>query len=282
MKYLKTQNLSKYNINDDRFIIEHPTGKATLNSKDSLKIPTGEKEFRPYVPFEGMIRYTTDDTSQHELSDVPLHYPNKAIGFEVYHEGTWYPLRVQMPTRILKQNFGVGNWDVVTQPVEELSQYFPTYDANRNHNGMTYVPGLAHGLNPQDYIDNMIVVVENVIQISSTNFELVQTDGEIVGFAITSAGSSDHTSMTVSVSGGGGSGSGTFTANLNAGALDSITVVDGGSGYTDASAVTVTITGDGSVNPTAEAYVIKSGWHLKFLSAVPDTKPVTVFFGYDQ
>lgn len=285
MKYLKSQNLSKFNVQDNTFKIDHPTGKVTVNSSDSMLLPKGDKVLRPYVPYEGMIRYTTDDTSQHEFAETGLHYPNKAIGLEVYHEGAWYPLRTQSPTKIIKQNLGVGNYDVISQPVEELSQYFPTYDANRNHTGLTYVPGLNYGLDPQDFIDNMIVVVENVIQISGTNYELYESQGEIIGFAITSAGSSDHTTMTINVSTSDSTGgAGTFTANLdgNPGALDSVTVVSGGTGYNDASLITATATGDGSVNPTIEAYVLQPGWHLKLLSAVPDTKPVTIFLGYDQ
>jgi len=285
MKYLKTQNLSKFNIQDDTFKVQHPSGQVTINSKDSILLPKGELYDRTYYPFEGMVRYTTNDTSQHEIADIAQHYPNVAIGLEIYHEGRWLPIRSAEPARIVKQNLGVGNYDVVTQPVEELSQYFPTYDANRNHTGMTYVPGLAHGKDPQDYIDNMIVVVENVIQISGTNYELYQSPGEIVGFAITSAGSSDHTTMTISVSTSDSTGAGgSFTANLDGspGALDSVTVADGGTGFNDASLITVTATGDGATNPTLEAYVLQPGWHLKLLSAVPDTKPVHVFFGYDQ
>jgi len=283
MKYLKTQNLSKFSAQDNTFKVEHPTGQVTVNSKDSMLLPKGEIATRTYFPFEGMIRYTTDNTNQHENPELSQHYPNDAVGLEVYHEGTWYPLKTTRPTKIIKQNLGVGNYDVVSQPVEELSQYFPTYDANRNYTGLTYVPGLSHGLDPQDYIDNMIVVVENVIQISGTNYELYQSQGEIVGFTITSAGSSDHTTMSIGVSTSDSTGSGgTFTANLDGspGTLDSVTVVDGGVGFNDASLITVTATGDGTSNPTLEAYVLQPGWHLKLLSAVPDTKPVTIYLGY--
>lgn len=283
MKYLKTQNLSKFNVQDNTFIVEQPTGQATLTSKSSLKLPIGEKIFRPFVPFEGMVRFTIDDTTAHEISDVPVHYPNRAVGLEVYYEGVWYPIRLQTPARILKENYGVGNYDAVTQPFEELSQYFPAATVDGNHPPMNYVPGLAHGFDPRDYVDNMIVLIENVFQVSGTNFELVETDGEIIGFEILTAGSSDHTSMTVSVSTSDSTGTGgVFTANLESGSLDSITVVDGGSGYNDSNLITVTVSGDGSVNPTVKARVIQPGWHIKFLSAVPDTKPVTVYFGYDQ
>ena len=285
MKYLKTQNLSNNNIQDDTLKVDHPFGQVTINSRDSLLLPKGEKAFRTYYPFEGMVRYTTDDTSQHEVSDIGQHYPNRAIGLEIYHEGRWIPVRSSEPARIIKQNLGVGNYDVVTQPVEELSQYFPTYDATRNHTGLTYVPGLAHGKDRQDYIDNMIVVVENVIQISGTNYALYQSQGEVVGFKITSAGSNDHTTMSISISTSDSTGAGgTFTANLdgNPGSLDSVTVVNKGIGYNDASLITATATGDGATDPTIEAYVLQPGWHLKLLSAVPDTKPVYAFFGYDQ
>ena len=117
MKYLKTQNLSKFNISDKTLIVEHPTGQTTVNSKDSIKLPTGEQIFRPYYAVEGMIRYNVDTNSGHDISDTGTYWPtNRPVGFEVYYEGQWYPIRLQGPAKIVKQNLGVGNWDAALQP----------------------------------------------------------------------------------------------------------------------------------------------------------------------
>ena len=267
MKYLKTKNISKHSVSDRSFIIEQPSGKITTNSQDSIKIPTGLRNRRPLAPDEGMIRFTTNSAADHEDVNISNFFGNRPIGIEAYFDGEWRPIRLQGPATITKFNAGVGSWDVLTQPNESLSVYFPA-----SGDALPIVPAGP---------DNIIVIVENVFQISGTNFELVETDGEIIAFEITNPGSG-YTTMNISIttidSTGGGAA---VTPVLDGGTLDSITINNSGSGYNDASLITVSITGDG-VGAAASARIIKPGWHIKFLSAVPDTKPVTVYFGFDQ
>lgn len=267
MKYLKTKNVSKHSISDRSFIIEQPSGKITTNSQDSIKIPTGELNRRPIVPDQGMIRFTTSDAATHEDVNIANFFGDRPIGIEAYFDGEWRPIRLQGPATITKFNAGSGSWDAILQPNESLSIYFPS-----SGDALPIVPASA---------DNILVLVENVFQISGTNFELVETDGEIVAFEITNPGSG-YTTMNISITTTDSTGSGaSVTPVLDGGELDSITIDDPGSGYNDASLITVSITGDGA-GAAATARIIKPGWHIKFLSAVPDTKPVTIYFGFDQ
>ena len=282
MKYLKSQNLSKYTPNDKTFIIQYPTNQVNIESKSSIKMPTGEQIFRPYYPTDGMIRYNTDANSGHEIADTAVYWdPTRPVGFEMYYEGQWYPLRMTGPARVRKEELGVGNWDAVLQPNEDISKWFPI-----SGDPLDYVPGLEQGHDPLDYVDNMIVIVENVFQVSGTNFDLIESDGIVVGVEVVTGGTGLTPSSTTipvvfsapDVTGVTATGLGTTDGT---GAITEINITNPGTGYTGASTPTVTVTGETGPS-TYNVKIAKPGWHIKFLSAVPDTKPVIVYFGYDQ
>jgi hypothetical protein len=281
MKFLKTQNLSKFSITDSKFIVKHPTGRAIFSSQDSVRLPKGDIDNRPYTGSEetGMLRFTTNDTADHEFADTPVYWPNRAVGLEAYFEGQWYPVRLQGPAKVIKDDLGVGNWDAITQPNTDISKYFPI-----SGDPLTYVPGLAQGLNPLDYVDNMMVLVENVVQISGTNFDLIESAGIVVGVKVNTGGTglAPNTTVPVTFSApdiAGSTATGTATTN-GAGTVTAINITSGGAGYTGATTPTVTVTGATGGSYTVK--IAKPGWHIKFLSAVPNTKPVTVYTGYDQ
>lgn len=281
MKYLKSQNLSKYSPTNKTFIVKHPTAEVNIESKSSIKMPIGEQEFRPYYPVEGMVRFNSSTNAGHDIGDTATYWdPTRPVGFEVYYEGQWYPVRLQGPAKIVKDDLGVGNWDAALQPNEDLSKYFPI-----SGEPLTYVPGLAYGLDPLDYVDNMIVIVENVIQISGTNFDLVESDGIVVGVEVVTGGLGLAPSSSIPVTFSAPDVAGTTATGVaitdGAGEVTEINVTDPGSGYTGASTPTVTVPGE-IVAGTYTVKLAKPGWHLKFLSAVPDSKPVIVFYGYDQ
>lgn len=150
---------------------------------------------------------------------------------------------------------------------------------------MPYVPGLEQGLDPADYVDNMIVIVENVFQVSGTNFTLEESDGIVVGVEVLTGGTGlTPNSTTIPVVFSAPNVAGTTTTGLGttdgAGVITEINITNPGSGYTGATTPTVTVTG--ATGGSYSVKIAKPGWHIKFLSAVPDTKPVIVYFGYDQ
>jgi hypothetical protein len=269
MKYLKTKNISKHSISDRSFIVEQPNGKITTNSRNSIKIPTGEINRRPETPDQGMIRFTTNDTADHEDSNIDEFFGNRPVGLEAYFDGEWRPVRLQGPATINQYNAGQGNWDAGLQPNEDLSRFFPI-----SGEPLPVIPLSGN---------NVIVLVENVMQISGTNFDLIESQGEVFAVQVTTGGTgltpnSTTIPVTFSAPGTGTTAQGLGVADAT-GELTEITITNPGSGYTSAPTVTVT----GETGPSSYTVKItKPGWHLEFLSAVPDEKTVTVYFGFDQ
>jgi hypothetical protein len=113
--------------------------QVILDSDNVLLIPKGTEAQRPNSPTNGHIRYNTDDNQ-----------------FEVRQNGAWRELRFKEPNQdpgIVQQNLGNGDaTETVFGPLNSGDPDFP-------------VPAA-----PQ----NILVFVENVFQISITNYDIVQ------------------------------------------------------------------------------------------------------------
>jgi hypothetical protein len=141
MRYLKTQNLSKYGITDNR-LSANPYGRYIMNGTGALRVPKGTSDERPQISnvktpagANGYIRY---NTSIDPITNLP-------IGLEAYIDGEWEVVRGPSAASIVKQELGPGNYEEI---------YFG--------------PLLRIPSSP----DNILVLVENVFQISTTNFTL--------------------------------------------------------------------------------------------------------------
>jgi hypothetical protein len=144
MRFLKTLTLNRRAIYDDRLAVT-TLDAIVMNTPKNLLIPKGVESNRPGSPVNGMIRYNTD-TNQ----------------FEGYQAGAWRQFRFKEPTTITQQNLGAGNDEEV-------------YFGPLNPNPGTYLT-TASGMtwNTTQMAKNMLVVVENVLQISGTNYTVVQ------------------------------------------------------------------------------------------------------------
>ena len=142
MRFLKTLTLNRRAIYDDRLAIT-TIDSIVMNTPKNLLIPKGVESNRPGTPVNGMIRYNTD-TNQ----------------FEGYQDGAWRQFRFKEPTPITQQNLGAGN-------DEEI------YFGPLNPSPVSYA-SLPTSWNPTQIAKNMLVVVENVLQISGTNYTVVQ------------------------------------------------------------------------------------------------------------
>lgn len=138
MKFLKTQNLSKWSISDNTYI-QNTYGRVTIDSTNSLRLPKGTTAQRPnttLIPnLNGAIRYNTDTNS-----------------IEGYIGGSWETVRAPASSSIIREQYGPGDF-VETKFGPMNSSYASAYTASAN---------------------NIIVLVENVMQIPSTNFTIVQ------------------------------------------------------------------------------------------------------------
>ena len=118
-----------------------------MDSERAVVVPKGDVAARPDFPTDGMLRYNT-----------------VADEFEVYANGAWSQLKRKAPGSITQQNLGNGDAsEVYFGPLDSGDSDFP-------------VPQTAR---------NILVFVENVFQISGTNYSLRQNPpGKVAGWYV--------------------------------------------------------------------------------------------------
>lgn len=124
--------------------------QVIMDSKTGALLPKGRDNEKPFYPENGYIRYNVDTNE-----------------LEAYQDGAWRNIRFKEPNNnpgIVQQNLGVG--DAVETDFGPLNS------------GDTNFPVPAEA-------QNVLVFVENVFQISTTNYELVQNPaGKTAGWYI--------------------------------------------------------------------------------------------------
>lgn len=147
MRFLKKQQINFRNVSDDGIAFQI-TGEVTMDTENVLLVPKGPLTMRPgelntkTLPVNGHIRYNTTLDQ-----------------FEVYQANAWRALRFKEPTTVTQQNLGPGDsvqvyFGPLNPPPPEVSE-----------SGGSWGP------------QNLIVLIENVFQISVTNYTVVQLDG---------------------------------------------------------------------------------------------------------
>ena len=153
MRLIKAQNTNLRTIYG-RGVQVDVNDQVYMESTNSIRVPKGTTAQRPANPENGHLRYNTDDNR-----------------FEVYEAGGWDGVRLAAPSTyapITQQNLGLG--DAVKVHFGPLDSGDPFYP----------VPAAAV---------NVLVLVENVFQLSETNYTLVQNPGtEFSIVSITSVG----------------------------------------------------------------------------------------------
>lgn len=224
MRLLKAQNTNLRNIYG-KGVKYDVNDQVIIDSDNVVLVPKGTEAQRPTSPVNGHLRYNTDDEQ-----------------FEAYQDGAWRELRFKEPNNdpgITQQNLGNGDaTNTVFGPLDSGDADYP-------------VPAAAQ---------NVLVLVENVFQISTTNYTLEQnpdaaepgaeiTDSNLtigVEYYIITQGTSDFTTV--------------GAADNNANTVFTATGTDAG--------------GDGEVRET--------GYYLQFTSAPDLAKPVTALHNFDK
>ena len=228
MKFLKSQNTSRYSPSDNTFLV-NPYGRAVMDFNGAVMVPKGTTAERPDItsvrqpaegnatyPANGYLRFNTDDNA-----------------FEGYINGRWETIRAPGASAISIETFGPG--DATSTLFGPLSN----------------VPASAN---------NLIVLVENVMQIPTTNFTITQNPSSTgTGEEVDSGNFVTSTEYNITAT-----GSTDFVSEH--GAADN----NPGTVFTAASAGT----------PDATGLARPTGWYLNFTSAVPFDKNVTMFFGF--
>lgn len=151
MRYLRRQTLNRRAVYDNTLYVD-TNGSVIMDSRTALKLPNGlgddampaggfgdADNERPVVPQNGMMRYN-----------------ETTLDIEVYQGSTWRALRYRESGAIIQQTLGVGDGDTV---------YFGPLDPAPpaiSQNNYTWTGS------------NLLVIVENVIQLHTTNYLVEQ------------------------------------------------------------------------------------------------------------
>lgn len=148
MKFLKSQNTSRYAVADNSFRV-NPYGRYIMDGTGALRLPKGTQAQRPQLSgvstpegANGYIRYNT--------SIDPV--TSQQVGLEVYINGVWEVIRAPGSSTVTKQTLGPGD------------------DVETVFGPLIQVPS-SPSAPPADY--SIIVLVENVIQISNDNYTIL-------------------------------------------------------------------------------------------------------------
>lgn len=220
MRFLKSQYTSKYSPSDNTIRV-NTYGRGVMDFNGGVLLPKGTTAQRPQLTG---VRQPTD-------ANGTIRYNTDLNEIEAYVGGNWETVRAPGASAISIETFGPGNLsDTIFGPL-----------AN--------VPASAN---------NIIVLVENVFQIPTTNFTLVQNPSSF------------------------DTGEEVLTTNFNIGTEYIITNVGdtdftliGASANTVGTVFTATGAGGGTTGRARP-----TGWYLNFTSPVPVAKNVTVFFGF--
>ena len=142
MKFLKQKNISKYSATDQTLFTNH-FGRAVMGLSGGLRLPQGTTAQRPNT---SGVRYPGDAS---EFADGTIRYNIDTNSLEALIAGVWEVVRAPGATTITKQTLGPGDGVAVA--------FGP----------LTLTPSSA---------DNIIVLVENVMQISTTNYTLTSSN----------------------------------------------------------------------------------------------------------
>jgi len=223
MRLLKAQNTNLRNIYG-KGVKYDINDQVIIDSTNTVLVPKGTTAQRPSSPVNGHFRYNTEDDR-----------------FEIYEAGAWSGVRGIAPVSvgITQQNLGNGDASsVIFGPLDSNDPEYPS-------------PVSAQSI---------LVFVENVFQISTTNYSMSQNpaasnsgaeinDGSLVPgteYYIITQGTSDFTTL--------------GAADNNPDTVFTATGIDSG--------------GDGTVRET--------GYYLQFTSAPDLAKPITVLHNFDK
>lgn len=263
MRYLKRQSTNRRFLNG-KGIIYNQYEDIIVDSTGSIRVPKGTTADRP-VPEVGMLRYNTTSKS-----------------FEVYEDvqgggATWKEFRLAEPVSITQQNLGNG---------DDIEVNFGPLDSQ--------FTGYAVPTSPQ----SVLVMVENVLQIPTTNYILGQNPGDVASNTISAVRNYNttgvgafvssnpaiidwqtkgyHVDQTIVVT-GTQNNNGTYTVTAVTPShlsVDRLLIDELNSGGGN----TFDVEGRSSI--TGLAY--PSGTYLLFGTPVPTGKPVTVLHNFDK
>ena len=141
MRFLRRQTLNRRAVYDNSLYLD-TNNNIVMSTSNTLVLPSGTSSGinpRPVAPEAGMMRYNTT-----------------TLDIEVYQGSTWRALRYRESGSITQQTLGVGDGDTIY--FGPLTPAPPTI----SQRGYTWTGA------------NLLVIVENVIQLHTTNYLVEQ------------------------------------------------------------------------------------------------------------
>jgi len=270
MRLIKAQNTNLRNITG-KGVKYDINDQVIVDSTNVMLVPKGTTAQRPSTPINGHFRYNTTDNR-----------------FEIYEAGAWYGVRIAAPSStaaVTQQNLGSG--DAVETIFGPLNSSDPLYP----------VPVAAQ---------NILVFVENVFQISGTNYTLVQNPGGslIISSIDSIDGVTGYPTVTTTTAHGLETGDLIGISGVETNPDDNLELLNIGDDSTSPSSVAITkvdadsiqihidVTGGVPGNYIANSGKIYTagsvtgpylpGWYLQFTSAPDLDKPITVLHNFDK
>jgi hypothetical protein len=135
MRFLKQKTLSKYSPSDNS-LFTNQYGRAVMDLTGGLRLPKGPTSARPQ----------TSGVRNGNGANGFIRYNTTTNSIEAYIDGVWEVVRAPGATAITKQTLGPGDYvETIFGPLDQ---------------------------NPSSE-NNILVLVENVFQISDTNYNLL-------------------------------------------------------------------------------------------------------------
>ena len=139
MKFLKKLQLAKKNLTDDRIAVD-ANSLIYFESTNAMKLPIGTTNQQPGQ---------SENTITSPVNGM-VRYNSTTNELEVYQNSAWRNIRFKEATAITQQSAGTGD------------------GTETKFGPLSPIPTAAQ---------NVLVLVENVMQIATTNYTLVQNPG---------------------------------------------------------------------------------------------------------
>ena len=274
MKFLKKNQLNFRNVKDDSVAIQI-TGEVTMDTPKGLTLPRGNTS----------NRLSTSDTG--DLRGM-IRYNSQTDEVEVFQglggRNAWRSLRYKESTQIVQQDLGIGDdEEYIFGPLNPAPPTSDLVDDKSTWSG-----------------SNLLVFVENVMQLHTTNYVILQNPCRVTDTIISfAAGTKKITSsntatvnwvdkgyrigQTITVT-GTAVNNGTYTIT-NVTASD-ITVSQSLTDEASGASMTVIGSSSSTSGQSHSGLAYPTGYYVKFEGPVPvgtvDPKHVTVLHGFDR
>ena len=276
MKFLKKSQLNFRNVKDDSVAVQI-SNEITLNTPNAVRIPKGTTGQRP----GGVDSINTTSLGQ-------MRYNSTTNEIEVYQgvggRAAWRSLRYKESTQIVQQDLGTGDdEEYIFGPLNPTPPTSDLVDDKSSWGGQ-----------------NRLVFVENVMQLHTTNYVIIQNPCRVTGTIISfAAGTKKITSsntaiinwvsrgyrigQSITVS-GTAINNGTYTIT-NVTASD-ITVSQSLANEAGGASMTILGLSSGTSGQSHSGSAYPVGYYIQFEGPVPlgtvDPKHVTVLHGFDR